>query len=74
MRQALIASHTTSKRRSIRVPLRRLTHEPAVEGLEERLCPSGYLLVSSFDSNSVLRYDESAGAFVDAFVPWRQQS
>src|SRR5947208_2919338 len=42
---------------------------PDVEGLEARLCLSGYLLVSSFDSNSVLRYNETTGAFVDAFVP-----
>jgi glucose/arabinose dehydrogenase len=40
-----------------------------VEGLEARLCLSGYLLVSGFDSNSVLRYNESMGVFVDAVVP-----
>ena len=52
------------------IPARsRRTSRPAAEGLEQRLCPSGYLLVSSFDNNSVLRYDESTGAFVDAFVP-----
>src|SRR5262245_9394069 len=40
----------------------------AIELLEDRLCPSGgYLLVESFDNNSVLRYDESTGAFVDQF-------
>jgi sugar lactone lactonase YvrE len=38
--------------------------------LEGRLCPSGgYLLVGSFDNNSVLRYSESTGAFVDQFDP-----
>jgi hypothetical protein len=37
--------------------------------LEERLCPSGYLLIDSYDSNSILRYDESTGAFVDTLVP-----
>jgi len=30
---------------------------------------SGYLLVSSFGSDSILRYDAVTGAFVDAFVP-----
>jgi hypothetical protein len=41
-----------------------------LEALEDRLCPSGgYLLVSSFGNNSVLRYDETTGSFVDAFVP-----
>jgi len=29
----------------------------------------GYLLVSSFATHSVLRYDETNGAFVDTFVP-----
>ena len=29
----------------------------------------GYLLVASFDTNSVLRYNETTGAFVDAFIP-----
>src|SRR5258706_12064842 len=29
----------------------------------------GYLLVSSFATHSVLRYDETSGAFVDAFIP-----
>ena len=29
----------------------------------------GYLLVTSFDNESVLRYDAVTGAFVDAFVP-----
>jgi hypothetical protein len=43
---------------------------PALERLEDRLCPSGgYLLVDSFDTNSVLRYNEATGAFVDQFVP-----
>jgi glucose/arabinose dehydrogenase len=30
--------------------------------LEDRLCPSGYLLVTSSDTNSVMRYDEVTGA------------
>jgi hypothetical protein len=37
--------------------------------LEERLCFSGYLLIDSYDNNSILRYDESTGAFVDTLVP-----
>src|SRR5689334_15154020 len=42
----------------------------ALEPLEDRFCPSGgYLLVGSFNNNSVLRYDESTGAFVDQFDP-----
>jgi hypothetical protein len=37
--------------------------------LEGRLCPSGgYLLVDSKGTSSVLRYDETTGAFVDEFV------
>ena len=41
-----------------------------VERLEDRFCPSGgYLLVGSYDTSSVLRYDESTGAFVDQFDP-----
>jgi sugar lactone lactonase YvrE len=43
---------------------------PALEPLEDRFCPSGsYLLVSSWNNDSVLRYDENTGAFVDTFVP-----
>jgi hypothetical protein len=43
-----------------------------LEPLEDRLCPSGgYLLVDSVNTDSVLRYDETTGAFVDAFVPSR---
>lgn len=53
-----------------RCPARRRTRPPVLEVLESRLCPSGgYLLVSSSNTDSVLRYDESSGAFVDAFVP-----
>jgi hypothetical protein len=45
---------------------------PRLEALEDRLCPSGgYLLVSSVNTDSVLRYDETTGAFVDTFVPPR---
>src|SRR5262249_41046357 len=41
-----------------------------VEPLEDRQCPSGgYLLVGDYDGNSVLRYDQTTGAFVDEFVP-----
>ena len=41
----------------------------SVAPLEGRLCPSGgYLLVDSKGTSSVLRYDETTGAFVDEFV------
>jgi hypothetical protein len=40
-----------------------------LELLEDRLCPSGgYLLVASFGTDSVQRYDETSGAYVDTFV------
>src|SRR5581483_7401820 len=56
-----------TKRRPRRLPA---AVRPHVEALEDRHCPSGgYLLVSSWDTNSVLRYDETTGAFVDTFVP-----
>jgi DNA-binding beta-propeller fold protein YncE len=43
---------------------------PILEVLEDRLCPSGgYLLVGDVKTDSVLRYDETTGAFIDAFVP-----
>jgi DNA-binding beta-propeller fold protein YncE len=41
----------------------------AVETLEDRFCPSGdYLLVTSFDTDNVLRYEAGTGVFVDEFV------
>jgi sugar lactone lactonase YvrE len=40
-----------------------------VEPLEDRQLPSGYLLVGSLDNNSILRYSETTGAFVDQFDP-----
>jgi DNA-binding beta-propeller fold protein YncE len=44
----------------------------AVEQLEDRLTPSGsYLLVSSYKTDNVLRYDADTGAFVDEFLPHR---
>jgi DNA-binding beta-propeller fold protein YncE len=44
----------------------------AVELLEDRFCPSGsYLFVSSFDTDSVLRYSEATGAYVDTVVSAR---
>jgi hypothetical protein len=50
-------------------PNRPATHL-VLEPLEDRMCPSGgYLVVGSFSNNSVLRYDESTGAFVDQFDP-----
>ncbi len=55
------------RHRSNRVRFARQLH---VEKLEDRLCPSGgYLLVSSLDTDSVIRYDETTGAYVDTFVP-----
>jgi sugar lactone lactonase YvrE len=49
---------------------KRPTHRLALELLEDRFCPSGsYLIAGSHDNNSVLRYDESTGAFVDQFDP-----
>jgi streptogramin lyase len=41
----------------------------AVETLEGRLCPSLYLLVSSFYGNDVQRFDGVTGAFIDEFIP-----
>lgn len=40
----------------------------AVEALEDRLCLSGNLIVSSFDSNSVLDYDGTQGTFLQTFT------
>jgi hypothetical protein len=57
-------------RRIARRPRPVLANPPRVEALEDRFCPSGgYLLVSSYNTDSVLRYDENTGAFVDTFVP-----
>jgi hypothetical protein len=48
----------------------RPTTRLAVERLEDRDCPSGsYLLVSSYKTDNVLRYDAATGAFVDEFLP-----
>jgi hypothetical protein len=52
----------------------RKRHRPttrlAVEQLENRDCPSSsYLLVNSYNTDNVLRYDAATGAFVDEFVP-----
>ncbi len=44
-----------------------------LEALEDRLCPSGgYLVVASYDNQSILRYNESTGAFVDQIDPKNQ--
>jgi sugar lactone lactonase YvrE len=41
-----------------------------VEALEDRLCPSGgYLVVASYTNNSIFRYNENTGAFVDQIDP-----
>jgi sugar lactone lactonase YvrE len=37
--------------------------------LEDRLCPSQYLLVSDFTGDQILRYDGTDGHFIDAFIP-----
>jgi hypothetical protein len=51
-------------------PRRPVFRRPLLEPLEDRLCPSGgYLVVTSYDNNSVLRYNESTGAFVDQIDP-----
>lgn len=52
----------------------RPTSRLAIEQLEDRSLPSaggGYLLVSSYKTDSVLRYDATTGAFVDEFIPHR---
>jgi hypothetical protein len=54
-------------------PTRR-RHRPttrlAVEQLEDRSVPSaGYLLVNSYHTDNVLRYNAATGAFVDEFIP-----
>jgi DNA-binding beta-propeller fold protein YncE len=51
-------------------PARRAAGRLQVEPLEDRLTPSGgSLLVTGYDTNSVLRYNEANGAFVNTFVP-----
>src|SRR5260370_41940304 len=43
---------------------------PQVELLEDRRCPSGgYLFVPSYNTDNVLRYNETSGAFVNEFAP-----
>src|SRR5882724_3792930 len=53
----------------------RPTTRLAVEQLEDRSVPSAasgsYLLVSSYKTDNVLRYDAATGAFVDEFIPHR---
>src|SRR5205807_5527491 len=65
-------SHPTARRRRRRnLPDRRLHNRRLIlELLEDRFCPSGgYLLISSANTDSMLRYDEHTGGFIDAFVP-----
>src|SRR5262245_43008147 len=69
MRSVLIRSLATASRHPLPARRRRSARPPALERLEERLCLSGYLLIDSYDSNSILRYDESTGAIVDTLVP-----
>jgi hypothetical protein len=40
-----------------------------VETLEDRNCPSPFMLVTDNRAGSILRYDGMTGAFVDTFVP-----
>jgi hypothetical protein len=54
----------------------RPTTRLAVEQLEDRSVPSAtgggsYLLVSSYKTDNVLRYNAATGAFVDEFIPHR---
>ena len=61
-------------RASSRYQLKRFgsTRRLYLETLEDRLCLSGgYLLVSSYNTDSVLRYYENTGAYVDTIVPSR---
>jgi sugar lactone lactonase YvrE len=39
-----------------------------IEALEDRTCPSLYLLVSSFGASDVQRFDGTTGAFIDEFI------
>src|SRR5262249_7746501 len=48
---------------------RRRTQRLAIEPLEDRLCLSIDLLVSSAYAAAVMRYDGTTGAFLSAFVP-----
>jgi hypothetical protein len=67
---ATVRHLTTSCRTAHSQTKRHVPTRLFAELLEHRLCPSGgYLLVGSYDNNSVLRYDESTGAFVDQFDP-----
>src|SRR5262249_7075284 len=67
-------SHHDRAERAHRTPLRRLsggrrrTQRPAIEALEDRLCLSPDLLVSSYGNDSVMRYNGTTGAFLGAFV------
>jgi DNA-binding beta-propeller fold protein YncE len=56
-----IGRKATGKRRALRG-----LH---LERLEDRLCLSLDMLVSSYGNNSVLRYDGTTGAFLGEFVP-----
>jgi hypothetical protein len=60
--RARIALRTARGRQSPTSGRTRRTQRLAVEPLEDRLTPSGYLLVANYDTNSVLRFDEVTGA------------
>src|SRR5579884_392757 len=63
-------NHTRRRQRSRRfLSSRRL----GVRALEDRLClSSSYLVVASYDNNSIFRYDENTGAFIDQIDPKNQ--
>jgi sugar lactone lactonase YvrE len=47
-----------------------LNRPPRIEPLEDRYCPSQFLLVSDYKTNGqVLRYDGTDGHFIDVFIP-----
>jgi DNA-binding beta-propeller fold protein YncE len=73
-RLAAMLRRAWQDRASSRHQLKRLpsTRRLYLEALEDRLCPSGgYLLTSSYNTDSVQRYDENTGAYVDTIVPPR---
>jgi sugar lactone lactonase YvrE len=69
MQMPLSRSRVTAGQPPLRPRRQCPARNPSIEALETRLCPSGYLLVDSFDNNSILRYNESTGAFVDTLIP-----
>jgi sugar lactone lactonase YvrE len=56
----------SARRRTNRVPG---IHRLKIETLEDRLCPSQYLLVTDYNHHSVVRYDGTDGSYIDTIVP-----